>query len=740
MGHILGLVVLFLSLSSALFVHADDDEDVSTYIVSVNNIMKPAELAEVQHWYESTLESLEDSNYNNNPYSKSSKYSSKILHVYNTVFHGFSAKLTPRQAQQLKERPWVVSVLPDRVYNLHTTRSPYFLGLYLDYNFTIGSPVTNESDYGSNVIIGFLDIGIDPEHPSFNDEGLGRLPTQKKWKGGCENGIECNNKLIGARIYTDGTDFGHGTHTASTAAGRAVENVAYAKNGNSTAVGVAAKARIASYQVCNVSGCTVSHVLAGLDKAVEDGVDIISMSIGSDTSDPYEEDPIAIGAFGAMYRGVSVITSAGNSGPSERTVTNVAPWVTTVAAGTMDRGFTAYLATTQQGTFHGASLYGGEPTKPLPLAYGRNCMMLDNSFSGKIVFCDTWGDIDVAELVENVANAGGAGVVAAYMYPNGRELIAQDFKIPGLSITEFDGNELRHHLINGTITNATMIFRGMEIVTDQLPAPAVAFFSSRGPNNISPYVMKPDVLAPGVNILAAWPEGVDQFKLQSGTSMACPHVSGLAALLKAIHPKWSPAMIRSAIMTTAYNTANDGKPILNNDDLTLSTTLDMGAGHIDTDKARDPGLVYDITPQDYVDFLCASKYTNATIQTITNGKYGETNCTGNTMPWDLNYPAISVDSQSLLDGDITVKRTVTNVGEDYSSYTVTVTNPKGVSLTVNPVKMDFNSKGDKQSYNVTVTSNVKQLPAHDISVEGKIVWSDEKRRVVSPVVIVITGN
>ncbi|CAA0818589.1 Subtilase family protein [Striga hermonthica] len=730
MSPILGLVVLFLSLWLALFVHAVHDEDVRTYIVRVNNRMKPSVYAGVNHWYDSTLQSLEN-------YS-AKQYSSKLVHVYQTVFHGFSAKLTPRQAQQLEKRPWVVDVFPDRVYKLHTTRTPYFLDLYSDLNFSVAAPLLKYSDYGSNVIIGFLDSGIKPDHPSFNDTGLVDLPVGR-WKGNCTvEGFRCNNKVIGVRIINDdGTDVSHGTHTGSTAAGVAVENVFYSDNASGTAVGVAPKARIAIYKVCNDDGiCLGSYVLAGFEKAVEDGVDIISASFGDQAHEDFYKDPVAIGAFGAMARNISVIASAGNVGPNRGTVANVAPWVTTVAAGTIDRRFAANLVISPEVTFNGTSLYRGPPLDPtpLPLAYRGNCTSLDENFSGKIVFCDAAiRHPDVNEPIsidEVVRNAGGAGVVVANMPRVGRDLIAKDFAIPGLVISESDGNMSRALIMNGMMTNATMIFRGVEFVTDQLPAPAVASFSSRGPSSISPFVNKPDVLAPGVNILAAWPEGVE-YKLLSGTSMACAHVSGLIALVKAVHNDWSPAMIRSAIMTTAYNIANDGNLILNNEDAHESIAWDMGAGHIYPSDAIDPGLVYDITPQDYVDFLCASNYSDPAIQSITSDTYGRTANCNERMPWDLNYPVISIHSK-LLGPNITVTRTVTNVGEDDATYTVNVTNSEWVSLTVNPMRMDFTSKGQQQNYDVTITAT--GLPG-SLIVQTYIVWSDGKRQVVSPVVI-----
>ncbi|CAA0829167.1 Subtilase family protein [Striga hermonthica] len=417
-----------------------------------------------------------------------------------------------------------------------------------------------------------------------------------------------------------------------------------------------------------------------------------------------------------MLGGVSVIASAGNYGPAEYSVMNVAPWLTTVGAGTIDRLFSADLVLEYGTRMNGASLYSGPPIDPsffLPLAYGGSCQWLDESFSGKIVVCN---EDDISKATEIVKNAGGAGLVAPKTYLN-----AEQFAIPGLVIKKSDWNMIRDIIKEkrNTVIKATIVFPDVELGIQ--PAPVVPSFSSRGPNPLSPFVMKPDVLALGVNILAAWSESVD-FKIVSGTSMACAHVSGLAALLKGAHADWSPAMIRSAIMTTAYTIANDGKPIINDDDLTQSTTSDMGAGHINPSKALDPGLVYDITPQDYVDFLCASSYD---IQNITSGEY---NCTKK-MPCDLNYPAITFN---FMNRDIAIKGTVTYVGEDDASYTVTVTNPRAVNLTVDPTRMDFKSNGDqKQSYRVIITAT--ELPKG--VVEGKIVWSDGKRQVTTPVVL-----
>ncbi|KAL3648073.1 Calcium uptake protein 1, mitochondrial [Castilleja foliolosa] len=741
MGHLL-LFFLILCLSFSLVC----SETVHTYIVRVRNDVKPSVFADVEGWYKATLESLVDSNptlsntdQNSNPTRKAT---ASLLHVYKTVFHGFSAKLTKQQAKQLLDKQEVIAVLPDQILQMHTTRSPSFLGLYpisSDYTNDINKAgrLLSESDSGSNVIIGLLDSGISPEHPSFNDEGLGPIPT--KWKGrkclGKDEGFICNNKIIGAWSFISSArdDNGHGTHTASTAAGRAVGSASDSGYANGTAVGVAPNARIAMYKVCDESsGCSGSNILAGLDKAVEDGVDVISISLGRDIDESYSFDPISIGAFGAMEKGVSVIASAGNDGPSQGSVTNVAPWMTAVGASTIDRGFSADLLLGDGRVINGESLYNGQPLPEksyFPLIDGGDCMDPSSlNATDKIVVCNRGGRGSLA-----VQEAGVTGVVVANVEGTGDDLIAKRYIIPGLSIGETTGSMVRAYINDrGTVAKATMLFHGTEL--GLMPAPVVASFSSRGPNSISSYVPKPDLVAPGVNILAAWPE--TEFKVLTGTSMSCPHVAGVAALLKGAHPDWTPAMIRSAMMTTAYTQDKDGKAILDAKDYMESTAWAMGAGHVNPVKAADPGLVYDIKADDYLNFLCASGYSDEEIEGITTRP--STNCSGRqSQPWDLNYPAISVDIKA--SETLVVRRTVTYVGDHPpADYSVTVTNPKSgtISMTVNPMRMEFKAKGEKQNYSVTIEA-INSAPVVDMD-EGKIVWSDGQHQVASPVVAVWT--
>ncbi|KAL0307480.1 UNVERIFIED_CONTAM: Subtilisin-like protease SBT1.4 [Sesamum angustifolium] len=221
----------------------------------------------------------------------------------------------------MEKKTGFISARPQQVLPLHTTHTPNFLGLHQNMGFW------RDSNYGKGIIIGVLDTGILPDHPSFSDEGM--PPPPAKWKGTCEFGFTgaCNNKLIGARHFRngDGTHFfdGHGTHTAATAAGNFVRGANLFGMANGTAVGVAPLAHLAMYKVCS-SSCSESDILAAMDTAIEDGVDVLSISLGG-PSRPFHDDNIALGAFSAMERGIFISCSAGNAGPSNTSLSNEAP-------------------------------------------------------------------------------------------------------------------------------------------------------------------------------------------------------------------------------------------------------------------------------------------------------------------------------------------------------------------------------------------------------------------------------
>ncbi|KAJ7963347.1 Subtilisin-like protease [Quillaja saponaria] len=743
------LVITIASASSSSSSSSSLSTERKTFIVQVQHEAKPSIFATHKHWYESSLSSLSG---------------------------------TDTRQRSSNHYPKSLLSSPEQVRHVHTTRSPEFLGLKTSDN----AGLLKESDFGSDLVIGVIDTGIWPERQSFNDHDLGPIPA--KWKGQCVTGKDfsaslCNRKLIGARYFYNGYEAangkmnetaeyrsprdsdGHGSHTASIAAGRYVfpaSALGYAKG---MASGMAPKARLAAYKVCWNSGCYDSDILAAFDAAVADGVDIVSLSVGGVVV-PYHLDAIAIGAFGASNSGVFISASAGNGGPGGLTVTNVAPWVTTVGAGTIDRDFPADVKLGNGKTIPGISIYGGPgltPGRLYPLVYAGSegadgyssslCLegSLDPNFvKGKFVLCDR-GINSRAAKGEIVKKAGGIGMILANGVFDGEGLVADSHVLPATAVGAANGDEIRNYISaaskSHSLPTATIVFKGTRIGVK--PAPVVASFSARGPNPESPEILKPDVIAPGLNILAAWPDKVGpsgipsdkrttEFNILSGTSMACPHVSGLAALLKAAHPEWSPAAIRSALMTTAYTVDNRGGTMLDESTGNSSSVLDFGAGHVHPEKAMDPGLIYDLSSYDYVDFLCNSNYTTKNIQVITRKA---ADCSGARKAGhagNLNYPSLSIVFQQYGKHKMSTHfiRSVTNVGDPNSVYQVTIRPPSGTAVTVEPEKLAFRRVGQRLNFLVRIQSMAIKLSPGSSSVKsGSIVWSDGKHTVTSPLVV-----
>lgn len=527
------------------------------------------------------------------------------------------------------------------------------------------------------------------------------------------------------------------------------------------AKGVAPKARLAVYKVCwKNSGCFDSDILAAFDIAVSDGVDVISISIGGGDgiASPYYLDPIAIGSYGAVSRGVFVSSSAGNDGPSGMSVTNLAPWLTTVGAGTIDRDFPAQVVLGDGRKLSGVSLYAGAALsgKMYQLVYpGKSGILGDslcmensldpNLVKGKIVVCDRGSSPRVAKGLV-VKKAGGVGMILANGISNGEGLVGDAHLLPACAVGANEGDAIKKYISTSTNPTATLDFKGT--ILGIKPAPVIASFSARGPNGLNPQLLKPDLIAPGVNIIAAWtdavgPTGLDsdtrrtEFNILSGTSMACPHVSGAAALLKSAHPDWSPAAIRSAMMTTA--TVLDNRNRIMTDEATgnSSTPYDFGAGHLNLGRALDPGLVYDITNNDYVNFLCGIGYGPKVIQVITRTP---ASCpVRKPSPENLNYPSFvamfPVGSTGV--ASKTFIRTVTNVGSANAVYRVSVEAPaSGVTVTVKPSRLVFSEAVKKRSYVVIVAGNTRNLKmGQSGAVFGSLTWTDGKHVVRSPIVV-----
>ncbi|KAL3343918.1 hypothetical protein AABB24_027442 [Solanum stoloniferum] len=751
------LVFLFLS-SLAISVKSEGPK---TFIVHVSISHKPHIFTTHHHWYSSILRSV----------SSFSQHSPHILYSYDRAVRGFSARLTFRQAEELRRVPGVVSVIPDRVRQLHTTHTPTFLGLEDSFG------IWPYSDYADDVIVGVLDTGIWPERPSFSDEGLSPVPSS--WKGTCESGPDfpatsCNLKIIGARLFYKGYETdrgspmdeskesksprdteGHGTHTASTAAGSVVANASFYQYAKGEARGMAVKARIAAYKICWKTGCFDSDILAAMDQAVADGVHVISLSVGADGYSPeYDVDSIAIGAFGASEHGVIVSCSAGNSGPGASTAVNIAPWILTVAASTIDREFPADVILGDSRIFGGVSLYTGDPlgNAKLQLVYSADCGSqlcypgkLDPSkVAGKIVLCDRGGNARV-EKGSAVKQAGGAGMVLANLADSGEELVADAHLLPATMVGQKAGDKIRDYIKSVPSPTATITFKGT-VIGQSPSAPRIAAFSGRGPNYVTPEILKPDVTAPGVNILAGWTGAVGptdleidkrrvEFNIISGTSMSCPHVSGLAALLRKAYPKWTTAAIKSALMTTAYNIDNSGKTIMDLATGQESSPFVRGSGHVDPNRALHPGLVYDIESSDYIGFLCAIGYGPSRISPFTKDT-SSVNCSEHSLdtPGDLNYPSFSVVFTS--ESVVKYKRVVKNVGRNANAvYKVKVNAPSSVEVKVTPSKLSFSEEKNSLSYEISFSTVGSERVKGLESTFGSIEWSDGIHSVRSPIAV-----
>lgn len=749
-GTVIWLLAIVVVIQSCIFTVSAK----KIYIVRMKHHQKPISYSTHSGWYADHLQSL------------TSATPDSLLYTYEAAYNGFAVALDPEEAESLRQSDSVLGVDEDTLYNLHTTRTPEFLGLERELGLWAGHTPQELNQATQDVIVGVLDTGVWPESKSFNDVGMPAVPS--RWQGQCEVAadfdpkINCNKKLIGARFFSRGYNMasggkelpsprdhdGHGTHTASTAAGSYVANASLLGYAFGTARGMATHARVATYKVCWKTGCFGSDILAGMERAILDGVDVLSLSLGGG-SVPYYRDTIAIGAFAAMEKGILVSCSAGNSGPAKATLANVAPWIMTVGAGTLDRDFPAIATLGNGEKFSGVSLYSGKGMgeKLLGLIYNKGgnsssnlCLAgsLDPTIvRGKVVVCDR----GISARVEKgavVRDAGGVGMILANTAATGEELVADSHLLPAMAVGRKVGDIIRKYV--ETDKNPTAVLRFGGTVLNVKPSPVVAAFSSRGPNMVTPQILKPDVIGPGVNILAAWseavgPTGLEQdtrktkFNIVSGTSMSCPHISGLAALLKAAHPDWSPSAIKSALMTTAYTLDNNNSPLHDAADNSFANPWARGSGHVDPRKALSPGLVYDITPEEYIKFLCSLDYTIDHIQTIVNRP--NITCSRKfTDPSQLNYPSFSV-----MFGKSRVarySRELTNVGAARSIYDVTVQAPQNVVVTVKPSRLIFRNVGDKQRYTVTFMSR-KGINQGSRNAFGSISWKNAQHLVKSPV-------
>ncbi|XP_038903594.1 subtilisin-like protease SBT5.4 [Benincasa hispida] len=688
-----------------------------------------------------------------------------ILYSYNKHINGFAAMLDEKQAADLAKFPNVVSVFESQARKLHTTRSWKFLGIEKHEEIP-SNYIWNVARFGDDIIIANFDTGVWPESKSFSDEGYGPIPS--RWKGTCQSDpkFHCNRKLIGARFFNLGygelsvtfnsskDNVGHGTHTLSIAGGNFVSGANVLGMGNGTIKGGSPRARVASYKVCwpaEASECLDPNTLAAFEAAIDDGVDVISISVGAEPKE-FFSDALSVGAFHAVERGIVVVCSAGNVGPTPGTVSNVSPWILTVGASTIDRDFTNFVVLGNKKKFKGTSFSSKalpfNKLYPLINAVDAKANNVSNSdaevceegsldpekLTGKIVVCLRGGLPRVSKGYV-AAKAGAAGMILVNDEESGNAILTDLHILPASHITYNDSISIFQY-INSTKTPMAYISSVMTELEIK-PSPVMADFSSRGPNTIEESILKPDITAPGVNIMAAYPNGVPltklplddrqaPFNVDSGTSMACPHVAGIVGLLKTLNPKWSPAAIKSAIMTTAKTRDNSLHPILDSTGL-KATPLAYGAGHVNPNSAMDPGLVYDITIDDYLNFLCARGYNATQIKRISKKIFV---CDRSFKVTDLNYPSISVTG--LKTGHVTINRKVKNVGSP-GTYVARVKAPLEVSIMVEPSTLHFTAIDEEKSFKVLLHSTGKGN--QNGYVFGKLAWSDGKHHVRSQIVV-----
>jgi hypothetical protein len=690
------------------------------------------------------------------------KVGGKKVYGYRYSFNGFAADLTEGQAEALRSAPGVLSISKDEILFPDTSSTPTFLGL--DAKKGLWDKLGGVGKAGEDIVIGIVDSGIWPEHPSFADN-KGKKGTKnsdykklKGWHGVCQSGEEfassdCNDKLIGARYYNagfggdDGIDAqfpfefnsprdwgGHGSHTASTAGG----NSDVAATGEAAPFGsisgIAPRARIAVYKVCwadqpTGGGCATSDSVAAIDQAVADGVDVINFSISGTRTNFLSAVEIAF--MYAADAGVFVAASAGNEGQTigDPSVAHPSPWLTTVAAGTHNRTGQGSTTLGNGATYAGASFATPVASTPLVDAAGAAlgttapevlaaelCApgALDSTkVAGKIVLCRR-GTYALVDKSAAVADAGGVGML---LYnPSANNQLALIHSVPTVHLDHVNGPLIKTY-IAAQGAAATASIAQAAIVYD-VPAPTTASFSSRGPLLAGGGdLLKPDLIAPGQDILAAVapPDNRERlFDLYSGTSMSSPHVAGLAALLKNEHKDWSPMMIKSALMTTGYD-------VLGGPNTSPAVIFRQGAGHVAPNSAVDPGLVFDAGIVDWLGFLCGTQLPSAY-------------CTTSVppipvlAPTNLNVPSIAIGS---FIGSQTVQRTVTSVGKGKETYTASYIGLAGIDVALPaPFALD---EGDSKTFAVTFTHATAAFGTY---VGGYLVLTGNKGHVVRiPVVL-----
>ncbi|KAI4372306.1 hypothetical protein MLD38_010552 [Melastoma candidum] len=715
------------------------------------------------------------------------------LYSFKHVINGFAVHATQSEAEKLKRAVGVRHLEKDRGVKLMTTYTPEFLGLPPGDRGRILQG--GSRDAGRGIVIGFVDTGIDPLHPSFANtypvatSEDGNSSDSGKFTGDCEMGPlfpagSCNGKIVSARFFAAGAraaaplkpyvDFmspydavGHGSHVAAAAAGNV--DVPVVVNGfvYGRARGMAPAAKIAVYKAVYPTIGTLTDVIAAIDQAVQDGVDLISLAVGPD--DPPEGTITFLSVFDvallfARRAGVFVAQAAGNKGPAPYTMLSFSPWSVGAASSSTDRTYAGSLLLGNGLRVRGVGLSGPTPgsgmllhrlisakdalnangTYPRTPPYTDECQHPEAfdpaTVQGSIVLCAfSAGFLSQTSSLDSIISTAralgfmGFALLANLSYG---DFIAEPipFGIPGILIPKVADVQaiLKYYEGEKSGGSAKAAIEEGRVASYNTKAPIVSRFSSRGPDflNIGKApvdVLKPDVLAPGHQVWAAWsPISASQpiltgynFALLSGTSMATAHVIGAAALIKQHNPSWSPAMISSAMSTTAKNYDNHGEIISAEGpavgSLYPSTPFDVGHGQLNPTAAIDPGLVFESDYDDYLSFLCSTPGIDpAALKAVT----GELCTRPFSYQSDLNLPSVTISS---LVGSRMISRRVKNVGNWQELYTCTVFPPSGTTVTISPPWFTINPQGMQDLHLQVNATEVRNEFSHgEVILRGRL--------------------
>jgi uncharacterized repeat protein (TIGR01451 family) len=626
---------------------------------------------------------------------------------YYAATNGLAVYLTPEESEQVRQLPDVAFLQPNYMRYLETDVSPQWIGAtgLWDGSTTGGLPGTK----GEGIIVGVIDSGINPSNPSFADVGGDGYNHTNPWGAGVYVGVcdpanvnydssfACNDKLIGAWDFAtaDGINprdvSGHGSHTSSTAAGNAISApvVGHTITINRSISGIAPHANIVMYTACLADGCPFDALTAAIDQVVIDGVDAVNYSIGSAAPSDVWNDTDTLGFLSARDAGIFVSTSAGNRGPDPATTGNPAdaPWLMSNAAASHNRKTVNVLQNLSGGsTTPPADIYGVSFTSgygPAAIVYAGNygdalCQtpFAAGTFSGQIVICDRGVNARV-DKGSNVLAGGAGGFILANDVTNGASLESDDHFLPAVHITYADGVKLKAWVADGGPTHLGTI-RGTVLETNDSWGDILASFSSRGPNRAVADILKPNIANPGEAVLAAIGIGDPnpaQWSFYSGTSMASPHGAGAGALMKALHPTWTPDEIQSALQMTAWQAVTDY-------DGTLPDPFDEGSGRMDLTVASKAGLVLNETRANYE---AANPATGGDPSTLNLPSLGKGAC-NQTCAWTRTFRS-------------TASASVT--------WNIELAAWNGMDLTVSPSSFIIPAGGTQS---ITVTADVRRAP------------------------------